>query len=105
MLPVFPRDVLDEILDLIESVSEGFPTYFCTHHKVKKQNKNKKNKTEYIQNSFLYTKSFYFEQCFYECSLRHNNNTGNNNNNLENEENNTEACEAGYTLFAVHLYR
>ena len=22
----FPRDVLDEILDLIESVSEGFPT-------------------------------------------------------------------------------
>ena len=25
---VFPRDVLDEIWDLIESVSEGFPTYF-----------------------------------------------------------------------------
>ena len=24
---LFPRDVLDEILDLIESVSEGFPTY------------------------------------------------------------------------------
>ena len=24
----FPRDVLDEILDLIGSVSEGFPTYF-----------------------------------------------------------------------------
>ena len=23
----FPQDVLDEILDLIESVSEGFPTY------------------------------------------------------------------------------
>ena len=23
----FPRGVLDEILDLIESVSEGFPTY------------------------------------------------------------------------------
>ena len=23
----FPRDVLDEILDLTESVSEGFPTY------------------------------------------------------------------------------
>ena len=23
----FPRDVFDEILDLIESVSEGFPTY------------------------------------------------------------------------------
>ena len=24
---LFPRDVLDEILNLIESVSEGFPTY------------------------------------------------------------------------------
>ena len=24
----FPRDVLDEIWTLIESVSEGFPTYF-----------------------------------------------------------------------------
>ena len=23
----FPRDILDEILDLIESVSEGFPNY------------------------------------------------------------------------------
>ena len=29
MLSLFPRDVLDEIWDLIESVSEGFPTYFC----------------------------------------------------------------------------
>ena len=27
MLSFFPRDVLDESLDLIESVSEGFPTY------------------------------------------------------------------------------
>ena len=27
MLCLFPRDVLDEILDLTESVSEGFPTY------------------------------------------------------------------------------
>ena len=27
MLSFFERDVLDEILDLIESVSEGFPTY------------------------------------------------------------------------------
>ena len=25
--PFSPRDVLDEIWDLIESVSEGFPTY------------------------------------------------------------------------------
>ena len=27
MVSFFPRDVLDEILDLIESVSEGFHTY------------------------------------------------------------------------------
>ena len=27
MLSVFPRDVLGEIWDLIESVSEGFPSY------------------------------------------------------------------------------
>ena len=27
MLSFFPRDVLGEIWDLIESVSEGFPTY------------------------------------------------------------------------------
>ena len=29
VLSFFPIDVLDEILDLIESVSEGFLTYFC----------------------------------------------------------------------------
>ena len=28
MLSFFPRDVLDGLLDLIGSVSEGFPTYF-----------------------------------------------------------------------------
>ena len=27
MLSLFPRDVLDEILDLTESVSEGYPTF------------------------------------------------------------------------------
>ena len=27
MLSFFPRDVLDEIWDLIEPVLEGFPTY------------------------------------------------------------------------------
>ena len=27
MLSFFPRDVLDEILNLIDSVSEGFPSY------------------------------------------------------------------------------
>ena len=30
MLSFFPRDVLDEILNLIESVSEGFPSYSAT---------------------------------------------------------------------------
>ena len=30
MLSFFPRGVLDEILNLIESVSEGFPTYFSS---------------------------------------------------------------------------
>ena len=29
VLSFFPRDVLDEILNLIESVSEGFPSYSC----------------------------------------------------------------------------
>ena len=29
MLSFFPQGVLDEILNLIESVSEGFPSYSC----------------------------------------------------------------------------
>ena len=29
VLSLFPRDVLDEILNLIESVSEDFPSYLC----------------------------------------------------------------------------
>ena len=32
VLSFFPRDVLDEILNLIESVSEGFPTYSLTEY-------------------------------------------------------------------------
>ena len=31
MLSFFPRGVLDEILNLIESVSEGFPSYSHIH--------------------------------------------------------------------------
>ena len=31
MLLFFPRDVLDEILNLIESVSDGFPSYSFNH--------------------------------------------------------------------------
>ena len=30
VLSLFPRDVLEEIWDLIESVSEGFPAYLCS---------------------------------------------------------------------------
>ena len=32
VLSFFPRDVLDEIWDLVESVSEGFPTYSFKFH-------------------------------------------------------------------------
>ena len=32
MLSFFLRGVLDEILNLIESVSEGFPSYFSTFY-------------------------------------------------------------------------
>ena len=31
VLSFFPRDVLDEILNLIESVSEDFPSYSYKH--------------------------------------------------------------------------
>ena len=34
MLSFFPRDVLDEILNFIESVSEGFPSYPSTKRRV-----------------------------------------------------------------------
>ena len=34
VLSLFPLDVLDEIWDLIESVSEGFLTYFCSFGKI-----------------------------------------------------------------------
>ena len=34
MLSFFPRDVLDEIWDLIESVSEVFPSYSCSQYVV-----------------------------------------------------------------------
>ena len=33
VLSFFPRDVLDEILNLIESVSEDFPSYSCDEPK------------------------------------------------------------------------
>ena len=52
MLSFFPRDVLDWILDLIESVSEGFPTYSYSDLFTilflynRKQKKNHNRKTE-----------------------------------------------------------
>ena len=45
MLSFFPRGVLDGILNLIESVSEDFPSYSCrtnrTHAKAKKTGSGK----------------------------------------------------------------
>ena len=38
VLSFFPRDVLDEILNLIESVSEDFPSYSCRTKKASKLN-------------------------------------------------------------------
>ena len=35
MLSFPPRNVLDDIWDLVESVSEGFPSYSCTRHRMK----------------------------------------------------------------------
>ena len=35
MLSFFPRGVLDEILNLIESVSEDFPSYSCFYFAMK----------------------------------------------------------------------
>ena len=40
VLSFFPRDVLDEILNLIESVSEDFPSYFSSHQLVFGHNPN-----------------------------------------------------------------
>ena len=37
MLSFFPRGVLDEILNLIESVSEDFPSYFHNFSRYKEE--------------------------------------------------------------------
>ena len=42
MLFFFPRGVLDEILNLIESVSEGFPSYFINNLYTKYEHSNLK---------------------------------------------------------------
>ena len=46
MLSFFPQGVLDEILNLIESVSEGFPSYSC------KGLQNKIMKLRFVLHSF-----------------------------------------------------
>ena len=46
MLSFFPRGVLDEILNLIESVSGGFPSYSCT---ITLLHMNGLNKTEFAK--------------------------------------------------------
>ena len=51
VLSFFPRDVLDEILNLIESVSEDFPSYSWY-------------KTSKINNYFLFTRFFAFIFCY-----------------------------------------
>ena len=38
VLSFFPRGVLDEILNLIESVSEGFPSYALVNNNIKIEN-------------------------------------------------------------------
>ena len=46
----FPRDVLDEILDLIESVSEDFPTYSSTAHSLSLSTSHCPDMTEILLN-------------------------------------------------------
>ena len=54
VLSFFPRDVLDEILNLIGSVSEGFPSYSCLNKYMK----------IYVYKSYEYKIGIY--SCFYE---------------------------------------
>ena len=42
VLSFFPRDVLDEILNLIESVSEDFPSYSFSLYRVVSQREGEK---------------------------------------------------------------
>ena len=51
MLSFFPRDVLDEVWDLIESISEGFPIYSS---RGSCNDLLKKGKFAYILSEFVY---------------------------------------------------
>ena len=55
VLSFFPRDVLDEILNLIESVSEDFPSYSCylCMHILRKFSFIQKNLFEEIKRTYI----------------------------------------------------
>ena len=65
MLFFFPRDVLDEILNLIESVSEGFPSYSCQKFQLRHTDniykKIMNNLLKFYKFSYDYYKSLYGE--------------------------------------------
>ena len=48
VLSFFPRDVLDEILKLIESVSEDFHSYSSIAHRVSLSSKHRPDMTEIL---------------------------------------------------------
>ena len=48
MLSFIPRGVLDEILNLIESVSEGFPSYSSIAHSLSLSSVNRPDMTEIL---------------------------------------------------------
>ena len=58
MLSFFPRDVLDEILNLIESVSEGFPSYSLNYEK-----QHKEGTCKVLGRSVVFS-AFYADFCF-----------------------------------------
>ena len=53
MLSFFPRDVFDEIGDLIESVSEGFPTYSFDIIFIREHQKMRRNSETYFGFSLI----------------------------------------------------
>ena len=72
VLSFFPPDVLDEIWDLIESVSEGFLTYSFTTSTHSKSNEQLFNKQVVIQLPYLKTAAtsiflFFFFFVFFSC--------------------------------------
>ena len=54
MLSCFPREVLDEILNLIESVSEDFPTYFYHRQLIELVSNIQVNKRAMIRNQYKF---------------------------------------------------